>query len=129
MPVTLDIRENGYVAYYVLVDPWETRDLTSLYPEDIQHRNSVNHVVHTFMNVSKVWRVPSNIISARIGAPAFIHPNSGQLLMIGAKTLPRVVTETICRLARYDRVRFFATEEEGWAYLRQLGVNKLAQTS
>ena len=120
MPVTLNIREDGRVAYYVLSDPWETRDLVSLYPEDNRFRDGVNHLVHTFMNVSGVRRIPSNIISARFNAPAFTHRNSGQLIMIGARTLPRVVTETICRLARYDRVVFFATEEEGWAYVNKL---------
>ena len=129
MPVTMEIRENGWVAYYVMADPWETRDLTSLYPQDIRYRDGVDHVVHTFMNISGVQRVPSNIISARIGAPAFVHPKSGQLIMIGARSLPKVVTETICRLARYDRLRFFATEEEGWAYVRQLAVNETAPTS
>jgi hypothetical protein len=122
----MELRENGQVAYYVLADPWETRDLTSLYPQDNGYRSTVNHVVHTFMDISGVRRIPPNIISARIAAPAFTHPNSGLLIMIGARTLPKVVTETICRVARYDRLHFFATDEEGWTYLRQLGANEVA---
>src|SRR5450432_1811863 len=116
MPVTMEIRESGQIAYYVLADPWETRDLTSLYPQDNLYRSSVNHVVHTFMDVSRVQKIPPNILSARIAAPAFTHPNSGLLIMVGARTLPKVVTETICRVARYERLHFFATEEDGWAY-------------
>src|SRR5438045_9281673 len=106
MPVTLEIRENGQIAYYVLADPWKTRERTSLYLQDNQYRSSVNHVVHTFMDVSGVQRVPPNILSARIAAPAFTHPNSGLLIMVDARTLPKVVTETICRVARYERLHF-----------------------
>lgn len=125
MPVTMEFRENGQVAYYNLADPWETSDLTTWYPQDIEYRDSVSHVVHTFMNVSAVRRVPSNIIRARIAAPAFIHPNSGQLIMVGAKAFPKTVAETIFRLAHYERARFFDTEEEGWLYIRQLLANEL----
>src|SRR5882757_6085409 len=99
MPVTFEIRENDYVAYYVLSDPWEAHDLSALYPQDILFRNSVDHVVHTFMNV----------IAVRIGAPAFIHPNSGQLVMVGAQSFPKMMAETIFRLAHYQRARFFDT--------------------
>src|SRR5258708_7797553 len=120
MPVTMEIRENGHVAYYVLTDPWETSDLTALYPQDIQYRNSVKHLVHTVMNISKVVRVPRNILRARSGAPAFIHPNSGQLVMIGAQAFPKLMAETIFRLAHYERAKFFDTKEEGGAYIRQI---------
>jgi hypothetical protein len=115
----MEIRENGHVAYYRLTDPWETSDLTALYPQDIRFRDSVNHLVHTFMNVSSVRRVPSNVMRARLGAPAFIHPNSGQLIMVGAQSFPKTVAQTIFRVAHYDRAKFFDTEEEGWNYLRQ----------
>lgn len=129
MPVTREVRENGSVAYYVLEDPWETNDLVSLYPQDLLYRDSVSHVVHTFMNVSGVRRVPSNIIRARIGAPAFTHPNSGQLVMVGAKSFPKTVAQTIFRVAHFERACFFDTEEEGWNYIRQFISIELASVS
>lgn len=126
MPVTMEIRENGQVAYYVLADPWETNDLISLYSQDILYRDSVSHVVHTFMNVSGVQRVPSNIIRARIGAPAFSHPNSGSLVMVGAKSFPKAVAQTIFRVAHFERAVFFDTDDEGWSYIRQLVKTEIA---
>src|SRR5258708_39858520 len=116
MAVKCEMWENGYVAFCVLSEPWEAPDLRALYPEDILFRNSVDHVVHTFMNVSAVRRVPSNVIHVRIGAPAFIHPNTGQLVMVGAQSFPKIMAETIFRLAHYQRARFFDTEAEGWEY-------------
>ena len=120
MPVTFDIRENGYVAYYVLSDPWQTADLTSLYHKDLAFRDTVNHQVHTFMDVTNVHRIPPNIMRAREHAPAFIHRNSGQLIMTGAHMFPKTIAEMIFRLARYERAKFFETEAEGWDYVRTL---------
>jgi hypothetical protein len=120
MPVTMEIQENGHVSYYVLSEPWQTSDLTSLYSKDIAHRNDVDFLVHTFMTVSEVKNIPIDIISARRGAPAFSHPRSGQLVMIGAKMLARRTAEMIFRLAHYERAKFLDTEEEGWAYIRRI---------
>jgi hypothetical protein len=119
MPVTMELRENGHVAYYHFSEPWQTTDLTSLYPRDIAHRDSVNFLVHTFMNVSTIKNIPIDIIRARQGAPAFTHRRSGQLVMVGAKMLARRSAEMIFRLAHYERAKFFDTEEQGLAYIRQ----------
>jgi hypothetical protein len=120
MPVTMELRENGHVASYVFSEPWQTKDLTSLYANDIAHRDSVNFLVHTFMDVSAIKNIPIDIIRARQGAPAFTHQKSGQLVMIGAKMLARRSAEMIFRLAHYERAKFFDTEEQGWAYIRQV---------
>jgi hypothetical protein len=120
MPVTMELKENGHVAYYLFTEPWQTSDLTSLYPQDIAHRNNVDFLVHTFMTLRNIRNIPIDIISARRGAPAFTHPKSGQLVMVGAQLLARRTAEMIFRLAHYQRARFFDTEEQGWAYLRQI---------
>jgi hypothetical protein len=119
MSVTMEIREEGHVAYYVLSEPWKTQDLTALYAQDIAHRDTTIFLVHTFMDVSRIKQIPIDIIGARRGAPAFIHPKSGQLVMTGANTFARRTAEMIFRLAHYERAKFFKTEEEGWAYIRQ----------
>jgi hypothetical protein len=119
MPVTLDIRENGRVSYYVISDPWTTSELMALYPQDSDHRNSVSYVVHSIMNVSGIKRLPTDVIRARQNAPG-LKPNSGQLVMVGANAFARRTAETIFRLAHYNRARFFDTEEQAWSYLRRM---------
>jgi len=120
MPITMQLRENGHVAHYVLTDPWETADLVRLYPQGLAYRKSVPYPVHTLMDISAVQRVPSNILAARRGAPAFVYPNSGEVVMVGAHGFPQKIAEMIFKLAHYERVRFFDTEIEGWNYLRQV---------
>src|SRR5258708_605372 len=96
------------------LNPWQTSDLTSLYPRDIAHRNTVNFKVHTFMDVNQVRQIPPGILAVRRGAPAFSHRNSGQLIMVGALPFPKKTAELIFRLAHYDRAKFFDTEDDGW---------------
>jgi hypothetical protein len=119
MPVTAELRENGHVWYYVITDPWQAKDLIALYPLDFEHRNTVDHKVHTFMNVSGMNFLPPGLLSAGNKAPAWSHPTSGQLVMVGAHKIARKVAETIFKVANYDRAKFFANEDEGWDYLRE----------
>ncbi|MEP7285273.1 MAG: hypothetical protein ABI947_05840 [Chloroflexota bacterium] len=120
MPVSMELREQGHVTYYVLADPWLITDLTSLYPRDNRYRNTVDFKVHTVMNFGDVRHIPANVITAKQDAPAFEHPASGQLLMIGANSFVRIMAETIFRLAHYKRASFYNTEAEAWAYIRQV---------
>ncbi len=120
MPVTFEVRENGRVACYVVSDPWVTNDLTSLYPQDAAHRDSVNFPVHTFMDLTGVNKIPVDVIHARQDAPAFIHANSGQFVVVGANALARRTVETIFRLGHFERARFFDKATEGWNYLRRM---------
>src|SRR4051812_44914277 len=106
MPVTMELRNDGHVAYYELTDPWIAPDLTSLYPADIHYRDSVPFPVHTVMNVTNAHKVPHNVISVRQNAPAFTHHNTGQLVMIGAHSFVRTMAEMIFRLAHYQRAKF-----------------------
>ena len=52
--------------------------------------------------------------------PSFSHPNSGYSIFCHATLLARRVTETALRLARFNRMKFFDTEEEGMAFLHEL---------
>src|SRR5260221_6479999 len=124
MPITVENREDGRVRYFVITDPWVTNDLVSLYPADRAYRDNAHFTVHTMMNISKMKQIPPGLLAVRVDAPAFFHPHSGYLLMIGAGMFPRVMAETIFKLAHYDRARFFETEEEGWAFIQKVLANE-----
>lgn len=120
MPITAETRDDGHVRYFVITDPWQTSDLIAQYPADREYRDSVDFTVHMLMNISQMKHIPPGLLAARKDAPALSHRRSGYLVMIGAGTFPRVMAETIFKLAHYDRAVFFDTEEEGWAYIRKV---------
>lgn len=119
MPVTWELREDGRVSHYFFTDPWKATELTHWYPQDNAYRDSVKFRVHTVMDLRNMRQVPSGVLSVRNDAPAF-RQDSGQLVMIGAATFAKVITETVLRLVHYDKAKFFDTAEEGWAYMLKI---------
>lgn len=116
MPIELDILENGHVLRYLMTDPWTIEDYEPILERDIMHRESVNHKVHN-LTIAKLRTVPAGALRAR-NAPTFNHPTAGHLAMVGAPQLVRSFTEIVLKLAHYERVKFFDTEEEALEHLR-----------
>jgi hypothetical protein len=124
MPVHFEIREDGRVAYYRITDPWTTQNLIAHYPADNAHRASVTHIVHTLMDVTGMRQVPINILLARNNAPAFSHPNNGVLILTGARPMAKSFAELIFKMASFQRGRFLATADDGWAFIHSLMANE-----
>jgi hypothetical protein len=127
MPVTLDIRENGHVVHYVLSGQWQPRDLMNLYDEEWAYRASVNHPVHALMDLRKMANVPPGVLTVRKGAPTLLHRNDSHFVLVGANVYAQAVAETIFKLTHYTKAKFVATEEEAWAYLRQIIAQECVQ--
>ncbi len=124
MPVILSFCEDGYVVYVAVEDPWAVNDILSLYEQEKAHYDKVSHKVHALYNLSKVRQMPTNALAAARGNPALYHPNRGQMAIVGAKSFTRTIAEIITRVARFDRIVFFDTDEQAWKYLRELIVEE-----
>jgi hypothetical protein len=119
MPVKMELCENDRVMYWVFTDPWEVADLTAHYDQAKINLDSALHKLHSLANVERSRRMPTGILQARKG-PDWNHPNSGQVVLVGASPIIKGLFETIMILVHFKRVRMFDHEEEGWQYLRQL---------
>ncbi len=120
VPIKFDIRENGWVIYLLLTDPWTVEEMWPYVEMNRLHREQCMHPVHSFYNLIGNRRLPPNVLRLRHGSPDLVHPRSGQVILIGANPTVGSVIEVIFRLARFNRFKFFSTEEEGWAYLQVL---------
>ena len=129
MPVSMEIRENGHVIYFLVTDPWQVSELAPLYAEENSYRDTVNFKVHTFLNFSQVNHIPTQIMSAKRGAPDPTHPSSGVIILVGAKSFVKIMLEVILRLTHFERVRLFDTEAEGWAFTRQIIAEETPSTT
>jgi len=117
VPITFDIRENGWVIYKTLTDPWSVEEMIPYVVMNRQHRDHCLHTVHSFYNLLGSHRLPPNVLRLRYGSPDLYHPRSGKVVLVGANPAARSVIEIIFTLVRFERFKFFSTEEEGWAYL------------
>ena len=118
MPVSMEIRENGRVVFYQYRDPFNLHELNALYLQDENHRNSVDFLVHTVLDMSGVKNLPQGIIGARVGSPVLVHPRSGVIVVVGAGPLSQSIAGVVLRLTR-KQAHFFKTESEGWDFVRK----------
>jgi hypothetical protein len=117
MPVTLEFRENGHVLHYIFSDPWEVGDLTALYPQSTAYLQNAPGKVHTLADVRDAHRLPSGLLTVRHG-PDWSHENGGWIAVVGAMSLLKIFANIVFQLSQFDRVVFFDSEGEAWAYLR-----------
>lgn len=119
MPVNLELIEHGRSFRYVISDPWKIADFTATFPEAKAILDAAQHPVHGIVNLHATARDPMGVLNIR-KHPAFNHVNGGYTVFCHASLLARRVTETALRLARFNRYKFFNTEQEGMAFLRAL---------
>ena len=119
MPVIDKLCDNGQILYRIVYDPWEIEDLLSADEAVRRHYDQTTCKVHLLTNISGVHRIPPAVY--RLGRGMMLtHANSGLIVVVGATTLGRRLSETVFRIARVDRAAFFDSEEDAWAYLRKI---------
>ena len=120
MPVTFDIREDGFVAYYTVTDPWTTDEFIAHYPEDIRFRSAATHPVHWVLDFQGTTGMPPGILRARNNSPLLKYPKSGHFYIIGAALYVRAIAETILRLVGKREAHFYNTFDEARNNLNEL---------
>jgi hypothetical protein len=127
MPVKCELRENGHVVYITVTDPWTAHELQAIYSVERPFFDQAHHRVHTLANLTAAHRVPSGLLGARNGSPHVFHPNKGEIVVVGANSLIQMLLNTVIRVVRFEGLKLFATEEEAWAYLRELIASETAE--
>jgi hypothetical protein len=118
MPATMEIRENGRVVYFVFSSPFTTQEMIDTMQKDGEYRNSVPFKVHALLRV-ELTQMPPMALRGR-ESPSITHPNSGLFAIVGANSIVRTFAETVIRMTRNKQMRFFDTEEEAWAVVREM---------
>jgi SpoIIAA-like len=118
MPVKQELRDNGRILQVTFTDPWTVKEMTDHFPEAQQYYDSATHKIHMLIDMQS--RVGTQGALRARHAPGLVHRNSGFIAVAGANALARTLGETVFRLARFDRAKFFDNQEAALAYLRQL---------
>ena len=119
MPVNVRLSEDGYYLIYEFTEPLKMEELLEAYKEEKELRDSIDHTVHSIVDMSAIRRVPPNWLIAKAG-PGLTHPRSGQMLFIGISPGLRIIIQTILKIAHYDRMKFFANRTEADAAMLEL---------
>ncbi len=118
MPITPCIVENGHVVKQVVVDPWTVNDLISAGEFERKHLDHASHSVHLLVDLSASRHAPPDVLWVR-REPSTKHPRVGYLVFVGAVGWLRVIITISLRVMRFARFRFFETETDALAFLRE----------
>jgi hypothetical protein len=119
MPVTLELIEHERCFRYVISDPWKIADFVATFPHAKTILDASPFPVHGIVNLHATAKDPMGVLTIR-KHPSFSHPNSGYTAFCHATLLARRVTETALKIARFNRLKFFDSEQEGMTFLREL---------
>jgi hypothetical protein len=115
MPVTMEMRENNRITYWVFEDPWTVNELVKISKETRPIFDSATRKFHT-LAVINARHIPAGVLQVRqIGS--WSNPMSGELVVVNAPPVAKTIVEVLTRLVRFNRVHFLDTEEQGWQYL------------
>lgn len=123
MPVTLELIEDGHILRLMINQPWDMNDFVATFPQTTAYLDAATHTLHSVVNIEGATRDPRGVLRVR-HQPAFKHPRGGYIAFCGAIPLARTLTETAMRLIRFKNYKFFHTEAEGMAFLRELIANE-----
>ena len=127
MPVEIKFDESQQFIVYTLSDPVTIADLYAAYKEEKIFRDTVDHTVHSIVDMSDVKRIPANWLTAKSG-PGLTHPHSGQMLFVGLSTGLGIIVKTILKIMRYEKMQVFNTRKEADDFMAHL-VNQESTTS
>ncbi len=119
MPVRNKLSMDGHILYRVITDPWTVEEVLAADEQMRQHYDRAAHQVHLLANISGARHLPPAVYRLGRGM-TLVHPNSGQIVLVGATALTRRLSQTIFRIARFDRFTFVETEDNAWIYLYQV---------
>lgn len=125
MPVHLHLSPDKRYLIYEITDPLNMDDLIKAYKAEKDHRDELPYTVHSIVDMSQIKRIPMNWLVAKAG-PGLTHPRSGEILFVGLAGGIKIIVETILRLVKYKRMKFFNTRQEAETYMRELTGAKVA---
>lgn len=119
MPVQLQLSDDRRYLVYTITEPFKLDDLMLAYQEERRLRDSVPYTLHSITDMSGMKRIPPNWLTAKAG-PGFTHPRSGEILIVGVSFGLKIILDTILKITRSQRMKFFLTREQADAYMAEL---------
>lgn len=119
MGAKFELKESNRVIYFYYDEPWSVDDIKAVNDEALPYLDSATEDMHLLINVENIRQIPSGILRAR-NVPTMSHPRCAHIIICGASTFVKALSETIFKATRYEKAKFFRTEAEGMDFLREI---------
>jgi len=118
MGAKFELREQNKIIYFLYEEPWSVDDIKRVNDEAMVYLDKSKEDMHILINVERIRQIPSGILRAR-NVPTMSHPRCAHIVICGASTFVRSLSETIFKVTRYEKARFFTTEAEAMRFLQE----------
>jgi hypothetical protein len=125
MPATVTLEENGRVLHFTFSQPVSFAEITEVERQANIWYDEAKSTLHSLIDVRDLHGLPEGFFKLR-NTKGLSHSNAGNTVILGASSYVQTIAETIFRLARNNRIRFFAAQKEieAWEYLRKISSTK-----
>ncbi len=127
MGAKFEVRENNRIIYFYYDEPWSVDDIKRVNDDAIVYLDKATVDMHILINVEKIRQIPSGILRAR-NVPTMSHPRCAHIVICGASTFVRSLSETIFKVTRYEKAKFFTTEAEAMKFLQDAITNEAGKS-
>ena len=128
MPASVELKENGRVLHFIFHDPLNHQEINAVEDQAKAWYDAAKTKLHIFIDVSNLHHLPEGFLRVR-GNYEITHPNAGQIAVLGSSTFVKAMAETILRVARVKRAKFFETQREADAWTHLLDIIKQEEAS
>src|SRR5258708_19846529 len=107
MPVTVE-QLDSHVLRFSIISPWTVDELQSVYPQAQEYFDAATDKLFTIVNLTRLGVIPPGALRARV-SPFVSHPNSGQILLVGANNFAKTMAEGVFKRTDFPHPTFFRT--------------------
>jgi hypothetical protein len=120
MPIRVDSQIDHRILQLSFSEPWGLAELRTMSETIRTYLDQANHPTHRLINLSRPRSIPPGILLQFRDSLVLGHPRNGEFAVIFSTPPVRTFAEIAFRLGHFTRVRFFATEDAAWAFLRSV---------
>ena len=120
MPYESYLLEGEPILYTALIDPFTTEDMEAMWTYNREIRERFTRKLHVLLDVQRLKKGPPHGAIRGWRESSLTHENAGNIALVGANAITRFIANTVLWMAKFDRLQFFETQEDGLAYLRHI---------
>jgi hypothetical protein len=122
MTAKAEFRENNRIIYLLYEEPWSVEDMRQVNEQVVGYLDKATQNLHLLIDVSHIRSVPPGILRGRT-EPVLTHPKVGKMAIVGATSFIQIMAETIFKVTRMDKAKFFKSDADAMQFLQE----KIAQ--
>lgn len=119
MPVTMEMQRDGRLMVWKFHHPWTVAEVSAHYDQVKALMDNSPCLIHSLVDLRDMKTIPSGALGLR-KTSTWDHPRSGYTVFLGGSAFAQSMINTLFRVVRFERIKFFLTEQDALTYVDSL---------